>query len=132
MAQTEHGVGVSYKLPDGTMVWTRRDTWAEVQEDVDIIFGEGASGRLASLMENAWAGPKPTLSVVPTPAPVAEPTAEAVAQQLGASVGPTTAFQTCPKCGAVKDRWVEPGVSQRTGKSYPGFYGCPTRNCPGR
>jgi sugar/nucleoside kinase (ribokinase family) len=126
MAQTEHGVGVSYKLSDGTMVWTRRDTWAEVLEDVNLIFGEEAGARLLPLLQGAWSSTKPAAA----PAPAM--TATEVAAELGATVGPTQAFETCVRCGALKDRWVPPGTSQKTGKPYPGFYGCSTPRCPGR
>lgn len=125
MAQTENGVGISYKLADGTMIWTRRDTWAEVQEDIRLIFGEEAEERLEAKLPAVWGGnaPPPQLSVVP---PMSEGEAIAEAAQEN------QAFEICPKCGAYKNRWVEPGVSKKTGKPYPGFYGCSTPNCPGR
>ena len=128
MAQTENGVGVSYKLSDGTMVWVRRDTYAELTKDIDIIFGEGASDRLEAFTHSAWAG-QPTMTpqqveqVFKQDQPQAEPT---VVQE------PQQTFETCPVCNSTKDRWIPPGVSKRTGKAYSGFYGCPTPQCPGR
>ena len=134
MAQTENGVGVSYKLSDGTMVWTRRDTWAEVLEDVGLIFGAESAERLTEALGGAWVGATPRAVVYPKPvAVVAEPTPEAVASALGATAGETTvAFETCRVCGALKDRWVPPGISAKSGKAYPGFYGCSTPRCPGK
>jgi len=131
MAQTEHGVGVSYKLPDGTMVWTRRDTWAEVMEDVRLIFGEESLNSLVIKLSSAWTGPKPAPVAAPAPVVPQTMTVEEVAAELGAPV-PTKAFDVCLRCGQTKDRWVDAGVSKKTGKPYPGFYGCPTRGCPGR
>lgn len=38
-----------------------------------------------------------------------------------------------PTCAHGPKRWVPPGFSQNTGKSYPGFYACPAprgQQCP--
>lgn len=127
MAQTENGVGISYKLPDGTMVWTRRDTWAEVREDISLIFGDAAVARVEGMLQNAWSNGKNEQAAL-----------SLVKQTLGASEEPASAqqenqeFETCPRCGATKNRWVPPGVSKTTGKRYPGFWACPTAGCPGR
>lgn len=133
MAQTEHGIGVSYKLADGTMVWTRRDTWAEVSEDVKLLFGEESLERLEAELRKAWGGNKPPAVV--TPAPVtAEPllTPTEVQEQLAAPPQEQAVFDVCPVCGGYKDRLVQAGVSKKTGKPYPAFYGCSTPRCPGR
>ena len=128
MAQTENGVGVSYKLADGTMVWARRDTYAELSEDVKVIFGEDALARLEEQTHRAWGGNKPPNNVVPMNMPESVMTATEVA----AALAEEQTYETCPRCGGVKDRWVEPGVSKKTGKPYPGFFGCSTPRCPGR
>lgn len=134
MAQTEHGIGVSYKLPDGTMVWSRRDTWAEVSEDVKLLFGEESLERLEAELRKAWGGNKP--QAVVTPAVVtAEPLLTASEVQESLAVPPQetqSAFETCPVCGGLKDRLVPAGVSKKNGKPYPAFYGCSTPRCPGR
>ena len=36
--------------------------------------------------------------------------------------------QICPSCGQPM-KWIAPGVSQKTGRSYSGFWSCPNR-CP--
>lgn len=137
MAQSENGVGISYKLSDGTMVWTRRDTWAEVTEDIKSIFGDESLGRIEPQLQRAWGG-HASAPAVTTPASAPTGTSSGAgemtveqAQAIADSSGEQS-FETCPKCGAQKDRWVAPGVSQRTGKPYPGFFGCPTQGCNGR
>lgn len=130
MAQTENGVGVSYKLTDGTMVWVRRDTWAEVREDIGLMFGEEAFPRLESQLQRAWGGFKATVHVAEDPLSEEE-AVQTLKDELGATEHQAS-FESCKRCGATKDRWVPPGVSKKTGKSYPGFYGCPTSGCPGR
>jgi len=115
------------------MVWTRRDTWAEVTEDLKLIFGEASLPRLEEQLHRAWGGNKP--SPGPSPAPTAPEPVLTVAQaaaELGATPAQASNFDVCPRCGGLKDRWVEPGVSKKTGKPYPGFFGCSTPRCPGR
>lgn len=135
------GVGVSVKLPDGTMVWIQRDQAAELIQDLE---------HLPDLLDaTKRVRPQP-----PTPAQAEQ----AVASQLGplsadeadrryqnihngAEVGRpqspagetgTVTFETCPTHNIPKDRWVPPGFSERTNKKYPGFYGCPTPGCKGK
>lgn len=126
MAQTENGVGISFKLSDGTMVWARRDTYAELTEDINIILGEAGLEAIEGLLQKAYTPVEQTM----TPAEVERelrPAAPAIEESEG-----TTQYDVCPKCGELKNRWVPPGVSKKTQKPYNGFYGCPTSRCPGR
>ena len=137
MAQTENGIGISWKLQDGTMVWARRDDWAELTEDIKLIKGEaylaslegvlrgGAGGTVPA--QGAPASPPPVLQAVPDPL-----TPEQASEALGGGNLSETAFQECPRCHALKNKWVPPGFSQKTQKNYKGFYACPTQGCPGR
>jgi hypothetical protein len=137
MAEPEIGAGISWKLKDGTMIWVKRADWAEVVEDIRIIKGETYLKSLeAELRSGASTSPVATPvqgNPAPAPTPSEEPlTPEAVAQALGGGEVSAETFQVCPACGALKDKWVPPGTSKRTGKAYKGFYGCPTRGCPGK
>jgi hypothetical protein len=144
MASSEksYGVGVSYRTPDGTLIWVFRSEWAEVLTDLGAMYGPDAVLRLNSQMATAFGDGKATIAqalqapvqqpqVYTAPAPQAapQPTPQPQ-QQQGESEGQQ--FEMCPACGAEKNRWVPPGVSSKTGKKYPGFFGCPTRGCTGR
>lgn len=133
MAQTENGIGISYKLKDGTMVWARRDTWAELTEDVRLVFGEDALALLEEELHGAWkglGGPKHAPQPAPSaPQPVTPATLDA---DSVAAAMPEGGLETCPRCGSLKDRPVPAGVSKKTGKPYPAFMGCSTPGCPGR
>lgn len=138
MAEQERGCGISFKLPDQTMIWVKRDDWAEVIEDVRVIKGDAYVTQLETTLRGGGGGGAPVSppqASAPQPAatPLAEQvlTPEAVAAELGGTVSDQT-FQVCPACGALKDRWIKPGTSKRTGKPYKGFYGCPTQGCPGK
>lgn len=132
MAQSENGVGISYKLSDGTMVWTRRDTWAEVQEDMRLIFGEGSVERVVPQLQRAWGGNVPQPQPVTNPAPSQDDSPLLTEEQVEQTLATPVTFQTCPVCSALKNKWVEGGFSQRTQKPYKGFFGCPTPGCKGR
>lgn len=145
MAQTENGVGWSFKLSDGTMIWGRRDTWALAREDVRLIFGDEALGLLEAKLGKAWGAGTVAAPVIQIAAPASGApdelmTPEEVEAELNlpvpapAPAGPTqgAVFDICPRCGSQKNKWVPPGVSSKTGKAYKGFYACPTRGCPGR
>lgn len=133
MAEQERGCGISFKLPDQTMIWVKRDDWAEVIEDVRVIKGDDYVTQLEAQLK-ATRTPVSTVSIPPPAAPPADGetlTVEQVAAELGGTAS-EQAFQVCPACNALKDRWIKPGVSKRTGKAYKGFYGCPTPGCPGK
>lgn len=136
MAEQERGCGISFKLPDQTMIWVKRDDWAEVIEDVRVIKGDAYVTQLEAALKGGPAAPQQAAPPSP-PRPATPPgeqvlTPEAVAAQLGGGEVSEQAFQVCPACGALKDRWIKPGTSKRTGKPYKGFYGCPTQGCPGK
>jgi hypothetical protein len=124
MAIHEDGVGVSFKLPDGTIVWVHRDSWADVTMDIPVMFGEGALERIEGLLQKAWGGGGG--SGAPS-APAASP-----APQEAAAPAPSDGFQLCPVHNIPKDRWVPGGVSKRTNKPYSGFFGCSVEGCKGR
>lgn len=132
MAELERGVGISWKLPDGTMVWVKRDDWAETCEEIKIIKGEEYLRKLQAELkgEQVVASVTPIRAPQPMPAPETPMSVESAAEALGATVGQT--YQICPRCKQMKDKWVEPGFSKKTNKNYPGFFACPTRGCPGR
>lgn len=111
MAVHENGVGVSYKLPDGTIVWSHRDTWAEVLEDMGLILGEEGANNMASKLQGQAQQQQAIAPVVnlPTGAPDA---------QLG------QVLDLCPKCGQPKTKLVPAGVSKKSGKPYPAFFAC--------
>jgi len=126
--EKSYGVGVSWKTPSGAMVWVFRKEWAEVVEDVTTMFGADAMGRMNIELNEAFPTrpSKQEANVVTLPKSVQ-------VQDHGALDAPeTTEFVTCPACGQAKDKWVPPGVSNKTGKPYRGFWACPTRGCPGR
>jgi hypothetical protein len=121
MAQQQYGVGISVRLADQTLVWIYRDNWTQVAEDISTIFG---AERLVSLqwqLAKVW----PDVQSIEQPA-------QEQAQPAPEPSGDGPKFEVCPACGKLKDRWVPPGVSNRTGKRYPGFYACPTPGCKGR
>ncbi len=139
MAEQERGVGISFKLPDQTMIWVKRDDWGELLEDIRLIKGEAYLASLeASLKGGPAAAPAKAVSAPSTP-PIRpefleaeqQLTPEQVAAELGGELSDKT-YSVCTACGALKDRWIKPGTSKRTGKPYKGFFGCPTPGCPGK
>lgn len=138
-----YGVGVSYRTPDGSLIWVFRSEWAEVLTDLGAMYGPDAIMRLNAQMAVAFGDGKQTIAqviaqpqqpapqvaqpVYTQPAPAA-PQPQAVEQEHESE----SEFEMCPACGAEKNRWVPPGVSSKSGKKYPGFFGCPTRGCTGR
>ena len=136
MAEPEIGAGISWKLPDGTMIWVKRADWAEVVEDIRIIKGEAYLTQLETTLRGGGGSPSVTSAFTTPATPASVPaqvmTPEAVAEQLGGGEVSQDTFVVCPACGSLKDKWVAPGTSKRTGKAYKGFYGCPTRGCPGK
>jgi hypothetical protein len=122
--EKSYGVGVSWKTPSGAMVWVFRKEWAEVVEDVTTMFGADAMGRMNLELNEAFPirpSKQETSNVTALPSASVQEDAPA-----------TTEFVQCPACGQAKDKWVPPGVSNKTGKPYRGFWACPTRGCPGR
>ena len=123
--EKSYGVGVSWKTPSGAMVWVFRKEWAEVIEDVTAMFGADAMARMNLELQEAF--------------PV-RPSQQATAEKSNIVVIPKPEqpqpkggeYEVCPACGQMKDKWVPPGVSNKTGRPYPGFFACPTRGCPGR
>ena len=142
MADEERGVGISWKLPDGTMIWVKREDWVEVEQEIKLIKGEDYLNNLRSQLKGGGsssvsATPPAALSTASTAAPPSPAASEKVlspeevAQELGGTASSQT-FAICAACGALKDRLVPAGKSKKTGKPYPAFYGCPTRGCPGK
>lgn len=130
MAQTENGVGISFKLPDGTMVWARRDEWAELKNDIKVIVGEERLAQVQEQLRGAGQQPRATGMSAASSQPI---TPEQAATELGEDPGNVQqAFVQCPACGSLKNKLVPAGVSSKTGKAYKAFYACPTRGCPGR
>jgi hypothetical protein len=121
--EKSYGVGLSWKTPSGAMFWVFRKEWAEVIEDVTAMFGTDAMGRMNLELQEAF----PVRPSQQAAAEKANVVRVAETSQQG-----TTEFETCSVCGQAKDKWVPPGVSQKTGRPYPGFFACPTRGCPGR
>jgi hypothetical protein len=118
----ESGVGISFRLPDGTLVWSKRDTWAEVTEDVAIIFGPEALVTLNSTLPNSFA---PKSEPVPAPVDPGPP-------PTNPDPDSPSNYTECAACGSLKTKWVPPGVSKKTGRAYSGFYACTRPGCPGR
>lgn len=126
MESNPFGVYISIRNTDGVLVSANRATAQEVLQDVP--------GLLELL--DAVAGPE---------APEPTMSASEVAAALGATGGPAQNpapipaqyaaapqgnFEQCPKCKVgTKDKWVPPGVSARTQKPYPGFFGCNNPSC---
>lgn len=125
MAIHENGVGISFKRSNGDLIWVHRDDWAEVIQDIKLIRGEEYLAALESELKGG--APSPT-------APTSEPTLTApqVVEALSTPGTPGTTLESCPRCGALKNKLVPAGFSQRTQKPYPAFYVCPTNGCPGR
>ena len=131
MAQTENGVGISFKLADGTMVWARRDDWVELLQDIKAIRGEVFTESL----ENHLRGQQADAAAAVLDGPVTNATTDETITpaQAAAILGSgTTNYQTCGGCGQPKDKLVPAGVSKKTGKRYNAFHVCQTRGCPGR
>jgi len=132
MAEPEIGAGISWKLKDGTMIWVKRADWAEVVEDIRVIKGESYLIGLEAELRSVGGAAAQGTGTPSAPPPAAPLTPEQVAEQLGGGEVSAETFVVCPACGSLKDKWVPPGTSKRTGKAYKGFYGCPTRGCPGK
>jgi len=120
MAENHYGVYVSLRTPGGLLWSSSRETWVEVQADVQDAFGEEY---LDSFVKQVLGEPVATSSL----GSVTESQAvAAVQEQLGAEQdgdSPTPQFEKCDICGGIKDQWKPPGIS-KAGKSYPGFFGC--------
>lgn len=133
-----YGVYVRIQNANGVLFSSNRETWVEVAQDLDMTFGEGyAAGLVASLKGEVKVAVKPAAPATPAPIVVAteEPmTAAEVEAAFAEDEAEDTAesqFDLCEICGHVKDKWNNPGISKRTGKKYPGFFGCPNfRNHP--
>lgn len=132
-SQTESGTGISWKLPDGTMIWVKRDTWAQVAEDIRIIKGEAYLNNIEAQLKGGGAAP-PVVQQAAPPTPPTEPTLtpEQVAEELGGGTVSPQTFAVCPACGQLKNKLVPAGFSKRTQKNYPAFYVCQTPGCPGK
>lgn len=118
-------VGLSVRLPDGTLVWSKRTEWALVLKDVETIFGPDA---FVALTEMLLEGIKKPATVTPIQTKVApEPSGSGSEGQTAEGD-----YETCPVHGVPKDRWVPPGVSKSSGRKYSGFFGCPVPGCRGR
>lgn len=128
MAEQPYGVYVSVRNTSGELVSSHRQSVAEVQKDFDLILGEGGGQRLFAkfsiedVAEPQQAqGSQGAASVAPAPVVAVQPQ-----QSTNPSVEdiPAQGFESCEKCGTLKDQWKPPGVSQ-AGKAYSGFFGCP-------
>lgn len=138
MAETTYGVYVSIRTPEGLLWSSSRAEWVEVEKDLDAAFGEGFGRSLIDSLRKIHQ----QAEVIPFPRqqPSEAQALETVQRELGATPEPASApepqpqqqpqFEVCNICGTLKDKWNPPGVS-KSGKRYPGFFGCPNfRNHP--
>jgi len=146
MSDNQHGAYYSVRTPNGHLFSSSRATQEEVFADLAAAFGEEyADAVKADIKSMAITYGKESMGVViPLPAQ-ADVEAQAVAAIGGAfdatisdpqdaevttTVGQTTPqFDSCNKCNSPKSKWVPAGVSKRTGKPYPGFFGCSNSSC---
>lgn len=142
MSDLGNGVYVSFRTPEGALFSSSRETWAEAKADLIEMFGpEWVDAQVSSIVGVY------TNNVVPLVPQDEAAQAEAIAEafdgetladtplpsgdtpEQGVQQPPASTFTACEKCGATKDRWVPPGISKKSGKKYPGFYGCSNKNC---
>lgn len=130
----DHGVYFSYRLPSGELFSSSRETVAELLGDVELFFGETTAKNLQSRMVREADNGIPKFEGTRNEAPVAGKEANKVdfgGAEVSTDDFPEGGFEECDVCGTVKDKWNPPGTSKRTGKTYPGFFGCPNfRNHP--
>lgn len=81
----------------------------QAQQDVQAMFG--ATVETADPMQL----PPPTFAGVPT-------------QDGPAVMQPQADPNPCKVCGGPKTKWVPPGFSSKSQKSYMGFFACPTNH----
>jgi hypothetical protein len=129
MADQDYGVYWSIKTMDGHLFSSFRATVAEVVDDIQVAFGEDFAK--SSLQRIRLAGTPTQVGFKP---PSSLPVAEQLKMEFNATPAEETAtstesFESCKKCGSLKDRWVPPGTSQKTGKKYSGFWGCSNPAC---
>jgi len=145
VSDNTYGVYVSIRLPSGELFSVSRETVADLKQDLDVFLGDGASSRiqskLASAVNTEPQAPRATVSAgsgpvgsagTPGLAGAAQPSnpsdVEALANinaVLGVEPEAGQSFEACEKCGGLKDKWVPGGTSQKTGKTYAGFWSCP-------
>lgn len=134
MADNTYGVYISMRNADGVLVSSSRATWPEVLNDLDGLYMildkveelESASQETTVTEAEAVSNVVAAFPQVAATPVIPQQTAAPMYQQEQA---PASAFKSCEKCGHLKDKWVAPGTSKRTGKSYPGFYGCSNPSC---
>ncbi len=118
-----YGIYVSIRNVDGVLVSSTRATVSEVMSDL-----EGLYDIMAEFSEISTKGATDNVSSIlgtSSQSPQSYHNETEIAQ-----TGPNTnQFETCSKCGSPKSKWVPPGTSSRTGKPYPGFFGCSNTSC---
>ena len=127
--ENSYGVYASFKLPSGELVSVNRETVAEVEEDVDLLFG---SGKFKTILQKLGRTATPeTVQPQPQDPPVgdissfpSESNGVSPIQQNPTMDDVPQSFEVCGDCGTMKDIWKPPGIS-KAGKSYSGFWSCP-------
>jgi hypothetical protein len=138
MAEGSYGVYVSIRRPTGELVSINRETVGQVEDDLKEILGEdnGFWKRFADVEVNVGTGSDSVQDggagsqapVAPASSLDARPPAgpsPSAAPAPGLDDLPPAGFESCEKCGTLKDKWNPPGHSTRTNRDYPGFWGCP-------
>jgi hypothetical protein len=122
----QFGVYISIRTIDGKLWSSNRETQAEVETDFanaqEWLEGHGFLGGTAAAGQ----------TVHQTPAAAVVSDAEGLANVSSILGAPETSqtFETCRKCGVgIRDKWVPPGISKKTGKQYQGFYSCNNPSC---
>ena len=121
MTDTGYGIYVSVRNVDGVLVSTNRATVEEVLADIpglnEILAQFDTTANVEQAMANVVSIMEPEV-----------PSDYHNAHEIAATGPATNQFEPCNVCGGPKNRWVAPGVSKKTGKPYPGFFGCPTNH----
>jgi len=144
VSDNTYGVYVSIRLPSGELFSVSRETVADLKQDLDVFLGTAllvVSNPSSLLRLTLSPAPRATVSAgtgpvgsTGTPGLAAAPQhtnpsdVEALANinaVLGVEPEAGQSFESCEKCGTLKDKWVPGGTSQKTGKTYAGFWSCP-------
>lgn len=135
MGDNNYGVYISIRNTEGVLVSSSRATAEEVREDLPgllSILAECADGPEPAAAEPVTSGYLPVAGgTTMGPEQVQYELNKPVVPPFVAPAAPTGGqFESCPKCHqGTKDKWVPPGISRKSGKHYPGFFGCNNPNC---